>query len=87
MIKRDPITGSYVYLNIDGVEYRVYYEEAGQGIPLLSATLPDPTDANIVICSATRKSTRDFRAIAFDLPFHGKSLHLTARSGGPRNTT
>lgn len=33
MTKHDPITGRYIYLTIDGIEYRVYYEEAGQGIP------------------------------------------------------
>ncbi|MBM4297762.1 MAG: alpha/beta hydrolase, partial [Deltaproteobacteria bacterium] len=31
----EPITGRYVYLNIEGVEYRVYFEEAGSGIPLI----------------------------------------------------
>jgi pimeloyl-ACP methyl ester carboxylesterase len=74
MIKRDPITGSYVYLNIDGVEYRVYYEEAGQGIPLLLGHTAgsDGRQYRHLLCDA--EVTRDFRAIAFDLPFHGKSL-------------
>jgi hypothetical protein len=35
MTKRDPITGGYVYLTVDDIEYRVYVEEAGVGIPLL----------------------------------------------------
>lgn len=32
-------TGRYVYLEMDGVEYRVSFEEAGAGIPLLLLTL------------------------------------------------
>ena len=27
--------GRYVHLDIDGLDYRVYFEEAGEGIPLL----------------------------------------------------
>ena len=29
------IAGRYVYLTVRGVEYRVYYEEAGEGTPVL----------------------------------------------------
>ena len=35
MAKTDDIIGRYIYLTIDDIEYRVFYEEAGQGIPLL----------------------------------------------------
>ncbi len=31
----DSATGRYVYVTVGGVEYRVYFESAGEGIPLL----------------------------------------------------
>ena len=34
-IKQDKAIGRYLYLTVDGIEYRVYYEESGEGIPLL----------------------------------------------------
>ena len=36
MAKFSAITGRYLYLDVDGIEYRVYLEEAGSGIPLVS---------------------------------------------------
>ena len=33
MAKFEAAIGRYVWLEIQGVEYRVYFEEAGQGIP------------------------------------------------------
>ena len=35
MARFENITGRYVYLDVDGGEYRVYFEENGSGIPLL----------------------------------------------------
>ena len=35
MAKFEAATGRYVYLDVQGIEYRVYFEEAGQGIPLI----------------------------------------------------
>jgi hypothetical protein len=35
MAKFEAAIGRYVWLEIQGVEYRVYFEEAGQGIPLI----------------------------------------------------
>ncbi len=29
------VVGRYVYVTVKGVEYRVYFEEAGQGMPVL----------------------------------------------------
>lgn len=33
--RRDPITSGYVYVPYSGYEHRVFFEEAGQGIPLV----------------------------------------------------
>ena len=34
-IEKDPITGNYGKFQIDGVNHRIYWEEAGEGIPLV----------------------------------------------------
>jgi pimeloyl-ACP methyl ester carboxylesterase len=74
MAKRDDIRGGYIYLTIDQVEYRVYYEEAGAGIPLLLGHTAgsDGRQYRHLLCDTD--VTKDFRCIAFDLPYHGKSL-------------
>ncbi len=69
----EPIVGRYLNLEAGGVPYRIYVEEAGEGIPLLClhTAAADTrqyrhllTDAGII---------DRFRVIAFDMPFHGKS--------------
>lgn len=74
MAKHDPIVGRYIYLNVQGIEYRVYYEEAGQGIPLLVGHTAgsDGRQYRHLLCD--EEVTSKFRVIAFDLPYHGKSL-------------
>jgi pimeloyl-ACP methyl ester carboxylesterase len=74
MAKHDPIVGRYIYLNVQGIEYRVYYEEAGQGIPLLVGHTAgsDGRQYRHLLCD--EEITSKFRVIAFDLPYHGKSL-------------
>ena len=67
-------TGRYVMLELGGVKHRVYFEEAGQGIPLLMQ--------HTAGCSGTQwrhlfempEITSRFRLIAYDLPYHGKSV-------------
>ena len=74
MAKHDPITGRYVYLTVEDIEYRVYYEEAGEGIPLIVGHTAgsDGRQYRHLLCD--KEVTNRFRVIAFDLPFHGKSL-------------
>lgn len=68
------IVGRYVELALDGVAHRVYYEEAGQGIPLLCQHTAGAHGSQWRHVLASEAVTRDFRAIAYDLPYHGKSL-------------
>ena len=35
MNKHDPIVGRYVYVTCQGKTYRTYYEENGEGIPMV----------------------------------------------------
>ncbi|KHQ49822.1 MULTISPECIES: alpha/beta fold hydrolase [Mameliella] len=74
MTKHDPITGRYVYLTVEGIEYRVYYEEAGEGIPIIVGHTAgsDGRQYRHMLCD--EEVTKNYRVIAFDLPYHGKSL-------------
>ena len=68
------VQGRYVYLTIDGVEYRVYFEEAGEGIPLILQHTAGADGRQWRHLLEDPEITRSFRLIAHDLPYHGKSL-------------
>ena len=74
MANHDPIVGRYVYVTYAGKEYRVYYEENGQGIPLvcLHTAGTDGREYRHQLCDPD--ITKNFRVIALDLPRHGKSI-------------
>lgn len=74
MSTHEPITGRYVHLTVDEVEYRVYYEEAGQGIPLIVGHTAGSDGRQYRHLLNDPAVTSNFRVIAPDLPFHGKSL-------------
>ena len=77
MARLDSAVGRYVYLDIDGREYRVYFEETGNGVPLLlqHTAGADGRQWRHVLEDAVLQRT--FRMIAYDLPFHGKSVPPT----------
>lgn len=68
------VTGRYVYLTVDGVEYRVYFEEAGRGIPMIVQHTAGSDGRQWRHLLEDPEITRSFRLIAHDLPYHGKSL-------------
>ena len=79
MTNFSPIRGGYVYLTVQDDEYRVYYEEAGAGIPLILMHTAG-TDGRIYRhLLEDAEITADFRVVAVDLPYHGKSLPPTTR--------
>ena len=69
----EPITGKYVHVDIMGEPCRVYFEENGQGIPLvcLHTAGSDNRQFRHLLCDPD--ITRKYRVIAFDMPWHGKS--------------
>ena len=74
----DSPVGRYVHVDLDGIDHRIYFEEAGTGIPLL---LQHTAGSHGVQCRhlfEMREITDHFRLIAYDLPFHGKSVPPTA---------
>jgi pimeloyl-ACP methyl ester carboxylesterase len=69
----EPIIGRYVHVEIDGTPHRVYFEEAGQGIPLVCLHTAGSDGRQWRHLLADPEFARQFRIIAFDMPFHGKS--------------
>ena len=70
----EPIIGRYFTMEIQGVPCRIYAEEAGQGIPLvcLHTAGSDARQFRHLLCDPA--ITEQYRVIAFDLPWHGKSV-------------
>jgi len=70
----DSPVGRYVHLTIEGQDYRVYFEEAGSGIPLILQHTAGCHGSQWRHLFERGEITGRFRLIAYDLPFHGKSL-------------
>lgn len=70
----DAPVGRYVHLEIGGQDYRIYYEEAGTGVPMLLQHTAGCHGSQWRHVLENRAITDRFRVIAYDLPFHGKSL-------------
>lgn len=73
----DTAVGRYIYIRVDGVQYRVYFEEAGSGIPLLLQHTAGADGRQWRYLLEDLDLQRRFRMIAVDLPYHGKSLPPT----------
>ena len=70
----DSPIGRYIHVDLAGKDYRLYFEEAGSGIPMLlqhTAGCHGAQWRHLFECKAI---TERFRLIAYDLPYHGKSL-------------
>lgn len=69
----EPVIGRYLKIPVQGEDCRVYVEEAGQGIPLLCLHTAGADSRQFRHLMCDEEVTRDFRVIAFDMPWHGKS--------------
>ena len=69
----EPAIGRYLNLELNGVMHRVYFEEAGEGIPLLCLHTAGADGRQYRALFNDPEITSQFRVIAFDLPWHGKS--------------
>ena len=73
--KFDTAVGRYMYVHIQGVQYRIYYEESGQGsIPLLLQHSAGSDSRQMRHILEDPDYQKHYRIIAYDLPYHGKSL-------------
>jgi pimeloyl-ACP methyl ester carboxylesterase len=70
----DQVTGRYLHLDVDGLDYRVYLEEAGRGVPLLLQHTAGSDGRQWRHLLEDPWITQRFRVVAWDLPYHGKSL-------------
>lgn len=66
-------TGRYAHIEIGGRPHRIYFEEAGHGIPLLCLHTAGADARQYRHLLEDAEITRDYRVIAFDMPWHGKS--------------
>lgn len=74
MARFDTAAGRYIYLTIDEVEYRVYFEEAGSGMPLLLQHTAGADGRQWRHLLEDPALQTHFRMIAYDLPYHARSL-------------
>jgi pimeloyl-ACP methyl ester carboxylesterase len=73
MARFEPIRGGYVNVSFGGVDYRIYYEEAGSGVPLICLHTAGADSRQWRHVLNDTDVTSRFRVVAFDLPFHGRS--------------
>lgn len=69
----DSMVGRYITLDIAGRSCRVYFEEAGTGIPLVCLHTAGADGRQFRHMLSDPEITSRFRVLAFDMPWHGKS--------------
>ena len=69
----DDVTGHYVQLNLTGESVRLYFEESGNGIPLLCLHTAGADGRQYREIIRNSDVTDRFRVIIPDMPWHGKS--------------
>lgn len=77
--RHDHPVGRYVHIDLDGVDHRLYYEEYGTGIPMLLQHTAGAQSVQYRHLFECPEITDRFRLIAYDLPFHGKSIPPVGR--------
>lgn len=76
----DRAVGRYVHLDLGGLDHRVYYEEAGEGIGLLCQHTAGADGRQWRHILEDERVTDRFRVIVYDLPYHGRSLPPEGRA-------
>ena len=69
----EPIVGRYLTLRLGDADCRIFFEEAGQGVPLLCLHTAGADSRQYRHLLNDMDLTRRFRVIAFDMPYHGRS--------------
>jgi pimeloyl-ACP methyl ester carboxylesterase len=75
----DSPVGRYVHVELGGEDHRIYFEEAGIGVPLLMQHTAGSHGVQWRHLFEDERITDHFRLIAYDLPFHGKSVPPAGR--------
>ncbi|OWU83348.1 alpha/beta hydrolase [Oceanicola sp. 22II-s10i] len=69
----EPILGRYAHIDIEGVNHRIYWEEAGEGIPLVCLHTAGSDGRQFRAVLNDPEVTAQYRVMVFDMPRHGKS--------------
>lgn len=69
----EPVVGRYLRLDFKGKPHRIYFEEAGQGVPLVCLHTAGADGRQYRALLNDSEITGRFRVLVFDLPWHGKS--------------
>ena len=69
----EQIVGRYIHLHLFGEDSRIYFEEAGQGIPLVCLHTAGSDSRQYSHIMTDPDITSRFRVVAFDMPYHGRS--------------
>ena len=69
----EPVSGRYLHLDIGGRHQLLYYEESGEGIPLVCLHTAGSDGRQYRSLLNDEEVTRHYRVIVFDMPWHGKS--------------
>jgi len=77
MARFESTRGRYIFLEIGGIEYRIYFEESGNGVPLLLQHTAGADGRQWRHLLEDEDIKKNFHMIAYDLPYHGKSLPPT----------
>ena len=72
-MKIEPIVGRYGEFDFEGRKVRLYFEESGRGIPLLCLHTAGSDGRQYRGVLNDPQITQNFRVVAFDMPWHGKS--------------
>jgi pimeloyl-ACP methyl ester carboxylesterase len=72
--RKSAIKATYVTIDYDGREYRIFYEEAGGGIPMVCLHTAGSDSRQFKHMLEDSELQADFRMIAFDMPWHGRSM-------------
>lgn len=69
----EPIVGRYINVKSGGLDYRIFYEEAGEGVPLICLHTAGTDSRQFRHVLNDPDVTSKCRVIAFDMPYHGRS--------------
>lgn len=83
----EPISGRYVHVEISGEKHRIYFEENGSGIPLVCLHTAGSDGRQWRHLLTDAEFSKNFRIIAFDMPWHGKSNPPGGWNGGEYQLT
>ena len=85
MARFDKAVGRYVYLSIDGVEYRLYFEESSSGIPVLCQHTAGADARQWRHFLEHERLTQNFQMISYDLPYHASRSLPQKKNGGRKS--